>query len=233
MNDKPSVVLVHGAFADASGWSPVILGLEKRGYFVTAVQNPLHSLEDDVATTRRVIDAQQGPVIVVGHSYGGAVITNAAKGAANVKALVYVCAFAPDENEAFAPLLEKYPSILGGALVPDSAGFLSIDRAKFRECFCADVSEEVHRVLAATQKPLHGSIFGARFGPPAWKDVPTWYLVGKHDNTINPDLERLFAKRMNATTQEVESSHVPFLSKPEVVIEMIEAAATATVTQTA
>jgi pimeloyl-ACP methyl ester carboxylesterase len=233
MSDKPSVVLVHGAFADASGWSHVILDLEKRGYLVTAVQNPMTSLTDDVATTRRVIDAQKGPVILVGHSYGGAVITNAAKGAGNVKALVYISAFAPEENEAFMPLLEKYPSLLGGALVPDSAGFLFIDRAKFQEAFCADVSNEVCTVLAATQKPVHGSIFGAQFGPPAWKDIPSWFLVAKHDNTINPDLERMFAKRMNATTSEVDSSHVPFISQPKVVVDLIEAAATATVTQTA
>jgi pimeloyl-ACP methyl ester carboxylesterase len=233
MSDKPSVVLVHGAFADASGWSHVILDLEKRGFFVTAVQNPLTSLADDVATTRRVIDAQKGPVVLVGHSYGGAVITNAAKGARNVKALVYVAAFAPEENEAFMPLLEKYPSMIGAALVPDSAGFLSIDRAKFKEVFCADVNDDVRRVLAATQKPLHGSIFGAQFGPPAWKDIPSWFLVPKQDNVINPDLERMFAKRMNATTHEVESSHVPFISKPGVVVDLIDAAATATVTQAA
>jgi len=233
MSDKPSVVLVHGAFADASGWSDVILSLEKRGYFVTAVQNPLTSLADDVATTRRVIDTQKGPVILVAHSYGGAVITNAAKGAANVKALVYVAAFAPEENEAFAPLLEKYPTMLATALVPDSAGFLSIDRTKFKEAFCADVGDDVRRVLAATQKPLHGSIFGAQFGPPAWKDIPSWFLVAKHDNTINPDLERMFAKRMNATTIELESSHVAYISHPDVVVDLIEAAATATVTQTA
>lgn len=222
---KPTIVLVHGAFADGSGWSKVIPLLEKDGYNVIAVQNPLTSFADDVATTRRVIDAQQGPVVAVGHSYGGAVITTAAVGAPNVKALVYIAAFAPDAGEVIGALLEKYPSPLGAALVPDAAGFLYIDRAKFKDVFAADVSDRERSVMAATQKPIKGEIFGQKFETPAWKQIPSWYLVASQDHAINPDLERMFAKRMGATTREVNSSHVPFMSKPAVVVGIIEDAA--------
>jgi pimeloyl-ACP methyl ester carboxylesterase len=148
---KPSIVLVHGAFADGSGWQKVIPILEADGYFVTAVQNPLTSLPDDVATTKRVIDGQKGPVVVVGHSYGGAVITGAAAGNSNVKALVYVAAFAPESGEPLGAPGEKFaPSPLSSALVPDAAGFLYIDRAKFHDVFCKDLSEADARVMAAT-----------------------------------------------------------------------------------
>ena len=222
---KPSIVLVHGAFADGSSWSKIIPMLEKDGYYAIAVQNPLTSFDEDVATTRRVIDAQHGQVVVVGHSYGGGVITTAALGASNVKALVYVAAFAPDDGEVIQPLLEKYPSKLGGALVPDAAGFLYIDRAKFNEVFAADVLERDRIVMAAVQKPIKGDIFGHKFGAPAWKQIPTWYLVASQDQAINPALERMFAKRMGATTREVISSHVPFMSKPSVVVSIIEEAA--------
>jgi pimeloyl-ACP methyl ester carboxylesterase len=232
-NPKATIVLVHGAFADGSSWSKIIPVLEKDGYNVIAVQNPMAAFADDVATTRRVIDAQNGPVIVVGHSYGGAVMTNAATGAPNVKALVYVAAFGPDENESVGPLIEKYPSKLVTALVPDSAGFLYIDRAKFKEIFAADVSDTERSVMAATQKPIHGAIFGQVFGKPAWKDIPSWFLVANQDQVINPDMERMFAKRMGATTREVNTSHVPFMSKPAAVIEMIEEAAKVTLEATA
>jgi pimeloyl-ACP methyl ester carboxylesterase len=225
--DKPAIVLVHGAFADGSSWSKVIPMLEKDGYRVIAVQNPLASFAEDVATTRRVIEAQTGPVVAVGHSYGGAVITSAAAGAANVKALVYVAAFAPDADEVITGLIEKYPSKLGTAMVPDAAGFLFIDRAKFKEVFAADASDQEISVLAATQKPIKGDIFGQKFEAPAWKQIPSWFMVAKRDQVINPDLERFFAKRMGATTREVDTSHVPFISKPQVVVEMIEEAANA------
>ncbi|MGC4045536.1 MAG: alpha/beta hydrolase [Armatimonas sp.] len=222
---KPTIVLVHGAFADASGWRSVIPLLEKSGYFVVAVQNPLTSFQADIATTKRVIDAQKGPVIVVGHSYGGAVITGAAAGAANVKALVYINAFAPDANEPIGAFNEKYPSALGPAIVPDAAGFLYIDRAKFHSVFCADVPPAEARIMAATQKPVLGESFGQSVPNPAWKTIPSWYLVGKEDQAINPELERFFAKRMGATTREISSSHVPFVSQPKVVVQLIEEAA--------
>lgn len=230
---KPTIVLVHGAFADASCWSKVIPDLEDDGYNVIAVQNPLTTFTDDVATTRRVIDAQGGPVVAVGHSYGGAVITTAAAGASNVKALVYVAAFAPDAGEAVGPLLEKYPSKIGTALVPDAAGFLYIDRAKFKEAFAADVTDRERRVMAATQKPINGATFGQVFEAPAWKEIPSWYLVASQDQAINPELQRLFAKRMGATTHEVAASHVPFVSKPAAVVDVIEEAAEAVTKVTA
>jgi len=222
---KPSIVLVHGAFADGSSWQKVIPLLEKKGFTVTAVQNPLKSLADDIATTKRVIDAQKGDVVLVGHSYGGAVITGAATGNPKVKALVYVAAFAPDAGEPVGGLIEKYPAPpLVTALVPDSAGFLTIDRAKFREVFAHDVSESETAIMAATQKPLAASAFGEPSAAPAWKTIPSWYVVATQDRAINPDLERFMAKRMGATTTEIESSHVPFISKPEEVVNVIEAA---------
>lgn len=225
---KTTVVLVHGAFADGSSWGDVIPGLEKAGFDVIAVQNPLTTYADDVATTRRVIDAQSGDVVVVGHSYGGAVITKAALGAANVKALVYVAAFAPDANENLQALLQQYPSKIGGALVPDAAGFLYIDRAQFKEVFAADVSERVLSVMSATQKPINSQTFGQGYETPAWKDIPSWYLLATDDQAINPELQRMFAKRMGATTREVKSSHVPFASNPAAVVSIIEEAAGAT-----
>jgi pimeloyl-ACP methyl ester carboxylesterase len=167
----PSVVLVHGAFADGSDWARVIALLQARGVHVTAVQNPLTSLADDVATTKRVIDAQRGPVVVVGRSWGGAVITGAAAGNTNVKALVYLAAFAPEPGEPVAAFLEKYPIDLGTATVTDSAGFVYVDRAKFHRVFCADVPEAEARVMAATQKPLSGSAFGASMEQAARKIV--------------------------------------------------------------
>ncbi len=223
---KPSIVLVHGAFADGTGWQKVIPLLEKKGFTVTAVQNPLKSLVDDVATTKRVIEAQKGDVVLVGHSYGGAVITGAGAGNSKVKALVYVAAFAPDAGEAVGGLIEKYPATpLGTALAPDSAGFLYIDRAKFREVFAHDVSEPETAIMAATQKPVAASAFGEPSAAPAWKTIPSWYVVATQDRAINPELERFLAKRMGATTAELESSHVPFISKPEEVVKVIEAAA--------
>jgi len=226
-NANTTIVLVHGAFADGSSWSHVIPLLEKQGFNVIAVQNALKSFDDDVATTKRVIDAQKGNVILVGHSYGGAVITTAAVGATNVKALVYIAAFAPDSGEVIGPMLEKYPSKLGESIVPDSAGFLYIDRSKFKDAFAADVPDTERNVMAATQKPIAGAIFAQQFSTPAWKSLPSWYMVASEDHAINPDLERLFAKRINAKTVEVKSSHVPMISHPSEVAKLIEQAANA------
>ena len=222
---KPSIVLVHGAFADATSWQHVIPLLERDGFSVIAVQNSLTSLADDIASTKRVIDAQPGPVVVVGHSYGGAVIGGAASGNANVTALVYIAAFAPDAGEPVAAFGDKYPSALGPTLRPDAAGFLYIDRASFRSVFAADVSREETDVMAAVQKPINGSAFGASVVAPAWKTIPSWYLVSQEDRAINPDLERFYAKRMGAHTSEVRASHVAFISHPRVVAELIERAA--------
>jgi pimeloyl-ACP methyl ester carboxylesterase len=222
---KPTVVLVHGAFADATGWQHVIPLLEEDGYNVVAVQNTLTSLAEDVTTTKRVIDAQTGPVIVVAHSYGGAVITGAAVGNANVKALVYIAAFAPDANEPCGPFLEKYPTALGKALRPDAAGFLYIDRAQFRDVFAADVPITESRVMAATQKPVSGGALAAGLPSAAWRTIPSWYLVSKQDHAISPDLERFYAKRMGAHTSEIDASHVSFISHPKEVTALIEQAA--------
>lgn len=223
---KPVIVLVHGAFADASSWSKVIPILEKDGYFVTAVQIPLTSLPDDVAVAKRVIDAQKGAVVVVGHSYAGAVITDAAAGNPNVKSLVYVNAFAPDDVETIAGAGDKFPPPpLNAALVPDTAGFLYVDRDKVHDVFCKDLPASDARIIAATQKPLSKSVFGAKVVNVAWKTIPSWYIVGKEDRAINPDLERFYAKRMNAKTTEIKSSHVPFLSHPAEVVKVIEQAA--------
>ena len=225
---KPTIVLVHGAFADGSSWAKVIPILESSGYTVIAVQNPLTSLADDVATTKRVVDAQKGPVVLVGHSYGGAVITAAAAGSAQVKSLVYIAAFAPDAGEVLAAPGEKFaPPALSSALVPDAAGFLYIDRAKFHDAFCKDVPAADARVMAATQKPVNSSVFTATVPGGAWKTIPSWYIVASEDRAINPELERFYAKRIGATTTEIKSSHVPFLSQPKEVAKVIEAAAMA------
>lgn len=223
-----TVVLVHGAFADGSSWARVIPILESDGYAVIAVQNPLTSLADDVATTKRFIDAQKGPVVVVGHSYGGAVITAAAAGSANVKALVYMAAFAPEADEVLtAPSANFAPPALSSALVPDAAGFLYVDRAKFRNALCKDVPAADARVAAVTQKPVSGSLFTAAVPGAAWKTIPSWYIVASEDQAINPELERFYANRIGAKTTEIKSSHVPFLSHPKELVAVIEAAAEA------
>jgi pimeloyl-ACP methyl ester carboxylesterase len=224
-------VLVHGAFADGTGWQRVIPLLEQDGFHVVAVQNPLTSFDDDVATTRRVIEAEaaNGPVVVVAHSYGGAVITEAAAGIPEVEALVYISAFAPDANEPFGELLHRFgPVPLDEALVPDAAGFVYIDRAKFTDVFCADAPDTDARVMAAVQKPVAGAVFGDSAESAAWKDIPSWYLVTKQDEVVLPEVQRFMAERMGATTKEIDSSHVPFVSHPEIVVEMIEDAAAAT-----
>ena len=224
--NKPSVVLVHGAFTDGSSWKKVIPILEDEGFTVTAVQNPLRSLAEDVATTKRVIEAQKGDVVLVGHSYGGAVITDAAVGSDKVKALVYVAAFAPDAGETLGGLIEKFPpSALGAALAPDSASFLYIDRTKFHEVFAEDVSEDEASVMAATQKPIAAGAFGEPVKSAAWKTIPSWYAVSTLDHAVNPDLERFMAKRIGAQTTEVKASHVSFLSQPEEISRVIKAAA--------
>jgi len=229
---KPNIILVHGAFANSSGWGPIISILEKDGYNVTGVENPLSSLEVDVATTKRVIQAQKGPTVVVGHSYGGAVITGAAEGESNVKALVYVAAFMPDAGETLGELTGRFPATpLGSALVPDAAGFLYIDRSKFHNAFCADLPEADARIMAATQKPLHGSVFAAKLAAAAWKTTPSYYVLPTDDLTINPDLERFFAKRAGSKVTEIKASHVVFISHAKEVAKIIEEAAEAAVTK--
>src|SRR5262245_16306565 len=227
---KPTIVLVHGAFADAAGWQHLIPILERDGYNVIAVENPLTSFAADVETTKRLIDAQQGPVVVVGHSYGGAVITEAAADNVNVKALVYLSAFAPEAGEPIGALGDKYSTPpLVATLRPDAAGFLYIDRAQLRDVFAKDVSATEASVMAATQKPLNKSVFTASPSKAAWKTIPSWYLVAQEDRAINPDLERFYAKRMRAKTTEIKLSHVSFISHPAEVARLIEEAASAAV----
>lgn len=224
---KPTIVLVHGAFADAMGWQRLIPILLRNGYEVLAVEIPLASLAGDVETTKRFIDALKGPIVLVGHSYGGGVITGAAAGNPNVKALVYLAAFAPEGGEPLGAFGEKYPVDLNSALQPDSAGFLYVNRARFQRLFCADVPAADAKIAAVTQKPIHNSVFTASVPVAAWKTIPSWYLVSQDDHAINPDLERFYAKRMNAKTSEVKSSHVAFISHPDVVARLIEQAAAA------
>ena len=224
---KPTIVLVHGAFADAAGWSDVIDRLQKRGYNVVAVENPLTGLAEDVATTKRLVDAQPGDVVLVGHSYGGAVISGASAGDPKVKALVFVAAFAPDENEPLKAVGAKFPQpALNAALRPDAAGFLFVDTAAFHDAFAADLPRAQTRIAAASQKPLVAAAFDQSNPGAGWKTIPSWYIVAKNDRAINPDAERFFAKRANAKTTEVESSHVVFLSHPDVVVNVIVDAAT-------
>ena len=224
---KPTIVLVHGAFADAAGWGPVITILSHDGYQVVAVENPLQSLEGDVANTKRVIDDQAGPVVVVGHSYGGAVITGAAAGDPNVKALVYLAAIVPDAGEPVAAFLDKYPTDLAHAQKVDHGGFVSIDPSKFREVFAADLPAAEAAIAAVTQKPIAGAAFGASVPAAAWKTIPSWYVVSRQDHALSPDLERFYAKRIGAHTSELDASHVAFISHSREVAAVIEQAAEA------
>ena len=222
---KATIVLVHGAFADATGWERVIPLLQKDGYKVVAVQNALASLAGDVETTKRLIDAQSGPIVVVGHSYGGAVITGAAAANPNVKALVYIAAFAPEPGEPVAAFLDKYPSDLGTSGVKDAAGYLTIDVAKFHNVFAADLPSSVTDIMAVVQKPINNAIFGQSVPVAAWKTIPSWYVLTQQDHAINPELERFYAKRMKARTTEIAASHVVFLSHPQEVARVITEAA--------
>lgn len=226
---KPAVVLVHGAWADGTGWAPVVRALQRKGYAVTAVQNALQSAAGDIETTRRVVDAQEGPVVLVGHSYGGVSITGAAAGSAKVKALVYVAAFVPEAGEVLGELVGRLgPSSLQAALRPDAAGYLYIDRAQFREVFAGDLPRAEADAFAAAQKPVNGHIFVETIPAAAWSSIPSWYLVARHDNTIKPELQRFMAARAGARAREFGASHLVYVSHPEVVVRLIEDAAAAT-----
>jgi pimeloyl-ACP methyl ester carboxylesterase len=228
-NSKPSIVLVHGAFADGTSWQQVIQLLQQDGYTVTAVQNPLVSLANDIATTKRVIDAQQGTTVVVGHSYGGNVITGAAAGNPQVKALVYISAYAPDAGETINELNSKYTAPpLSMAIMPDTANFLYIDREKFHSVFAADLSETEAQVLATAQKPIASAAFDESVNDIAWKTIPAWALVSLEDRAIDPELEQFMANRIGAKTTEINASHVAYISHPKEVANLIiEAASTA------
>jgi pimeloyl-ACP methyl ester carboxylesterase len=225
---KPTIMLVHGAFANASGWNRVIALLQREGYQVIGVENPLQTLQGDVAVTKRMLDAADGPVVMVGHSYGGAIITAAAAGNAKVKALVYVAAIAPDTGERLNSYFARYPSEANRALKQDAAGFVVVDRARFAKLFAEDLPASEGAVLAATQKPIRAGNFAGSVPVVAWKTIPSWYVVAARDRALNPDLERFYAKRMGARTSELDASHFLFLSRPqEIARVIIEAASVA------
>ena len=212
-----SIVLVHGVWVDGSSWSKVIPPLQNAGHKVIAVQLPLQSLSDDVATVKRAIDLVGGPVILVGHSYGGFVITNAAYNNPNVKGLVYIAAFAPNEGQSLSNFVDttKLPKVV------DSGGFIYINPDNFRQLFAQDIDPTETKVMAATQKPANQAIFTEKSGPPAWKQIPSWYQVSENDHAIPPDAERMFAKQINATTILLTSSHVSPVSHPNEVAQLI------------
>jgi len=218
---QPSVVIVHGAFADGSDWAKVIPLLLAKGIKVTAVQNSLTSLADDVAATKRAIDNQPGKVVLVGHSWGGTVITEAGAGD-KVASLVYVAAFAPDAGQATSDLGKDLPPAPGiTRLSVDKAGFASLPPLVLKEDFAQDVPAPQAAVMAATQGPIAVKAFGDKTTVAAWRKHPSWYIVSKNDRMIQPDLERRFAKAIGARTIELPTSHVPQQSRPADVANVI------------
>jgi pimeloyl-ACP methyl ester carboxylesterase len=223
---QPNIVLVHGAWADGSSWSAVIERLQASGYKVSAPQFPLTSLGEDVARLREVLDLQVGPTIVAGHSYGGQVMTALGADAPNVVGLVYIAAFGLDEGESLGGLLSQGPVTPALAhLFTDQRGFSWLSDDDFVHHFAADVDPVKAKVMYAAQQPLAGSAFADVMGVPAWRSRPTWYLVAANDEAIPPEAERQFARRMGASLMEVPSSHVPMVSHPDAVAQLIETAA--------
>ncbi|HKM76375.1 MAG TPA: alpha/beta hydrolase [Candidatus Bathyarchaeia archaeon] len=229
MMDKPNVknvVLVHGGFVDGAGWEGVYRILKKNGYNVSIVQNPTTSLADDVAATKRILAAQDAPAILVGHSYGGAVITEAGNNP-KVAGLVYITAFAPDKGESVATLIKDPPP---GApvppIMPPQEGFLFLDKAKFPASFAADVEAEKAAFMADSQVPWGVGAISGTISEPAWKAKPSWYLVVTEDKMIPPAAQRVMAKRAGSAVVEVNGSHAIYVSQPQVVAALIEKAAT-------
>lgn len=222
-----NIVIVHGAFADGSGWENVFAILKSHGYHVTMVQNPLTSLEDDVAATQRAIDKQDGPVVLVGHSWGGTVITQAGNNP-KVASLVYVAAFAPDAGETTLDLVKREPPAPeNGILPPDEKGFIYYDKAKFHAGFAADVSQQKADFMYASQGPIAVKSFLTPVTAPAWKTKPSFAIVATEDKSINPSIERMMYKRAGAVVTEVKGSHVLFITNAAAVARVIEAAAKA------
>ncbi|MET8221087.1 alpha/beta fold hydrolase [Streptomyces hirsutus] len=231
---KPTIVLVHGAFADASSWNGVVERLERRGYTVIAPANPLRGLYNDSAYIASVLDSIKGPIVLVGHSYGGALISSAAAGNPRVKSLVYVSALMPDVGESGMSLAARFPSELDTATksVPYRADGISgtdlyLKPDRLRQVFAADLPESTTRVLAVTQRPAATTAFSEKAKVAAWKHIPSWFLVAKQDKTINPDQERFQAKRAGSHTVEINSSHVAMISHPEAVTDLVLQSATA------
>jgi pimeloyl-ACP methyl ester carboxylesterase len=226
MSDKPNIVLVHGAWADGSCWDAVIESLQADGFKVTAPQFPLSSVGDDVARLRQVLALQDGPTVVAGHSYGGHIITALGTDAPNVVCLVYIAAFALDQGESLGAVAEQGPTPPALAhLITDAQGFFWLPEDDFLNHFAPDVDSVKSHVMYAVQQPLAGNTFGEPMGVPAWKALPTWYMVAQSDEAIPPDGERQFAARMGATTVEVPSSHVAMVSHPEETVSLIKQAA--------
>lgn len=225
MTEKFSVVLIHGGFVDGSGWEGVYQILKKKGYNVAIVQNPTISLSDDVAATKRVIAAQAGQVVLVGHSYGGVVITEAGNDP-RVAGLVYIAAFAPDAGESIQTLIQNPPP---GApvppILPPQDGFLLLDRSKFAASFAADVNPDQAAFMADSQVPWGVQAFAGAVSQPAWKSKPSWYLVTTEDKMIPPDAQRAMSKRAESKVVETKGSHAVYVSQPEAVASIIEQAA--------
>lgn len=228
MAAKPNIVLVHGAWADGSCWSKVIERLQAEGYKVTAPQLPETSLAADVARVRHVLTRQDGPTVLGAHSYGGQVITSLGTDAPNVVGLVYIAGFGLDEGESIGALLQQGPPTPAVANVDvDSEGFAWLPEHDFLAHFAPDVDPVEAKVMYAAQQPLHVSTFDDVMGTPAWKSLPSWYLVAQNDEVIPPDAERQFARRMGADTIEVVSGHCAMVSHPDETYERIVAAANA------
>ena len=228
MSDTPNIVLVHGAWADGSSWSAVIERLQADGYNVTAPQFGLNAIADDVARLRHLLRLQSAPTLVAGHSYGGQIITSLGADAPNVIGLVYIAGFGLDEGESIGGLLAQGPPTPALAnLSIDDQGFAWLPQDDFVGHFAADVDPVQARVMHAVQQPLHSNALGDVMGTPAWKSLPSWFLVADGDQAIPPDAERLFAQRMGATTVEVATNHVAMVSHPDDVVELIQTAAAA------
>jgi len=222
-SEVKNIVLVHGSFADGSGWQPVATILKARGFQVAVVQHPETSLEDDVAATQRIIGLQDGPVILVGHSYGGTVITEAGNDR-KVVGLVYVAAFQPDAGERTGELTMTIPPATQ-AIMPTADGFLYLDPAQFHADFCADIDKTQAEFMALSQVMTAGAAFGTAISRPAWREKPSWAVVATEDRAINPELERFMTKRAGSTTVEVKSSHAVYISHADDVAKLIEQAA--------
>jgi pimeloyl-ACP methyl ester carboxylesterase len=228
MSTRPNIILVHGAWADGSSWSAVIEDLQAKGYKVTAPQFPLTSLADDVARLHQVLALQEGPTILAGHSYGGQIITALGTDAPNVAGLVYIAAFGLDKGESLGALLSQGPT--PPALVHqfvDKRGFVWLSEEDFVKYFAADVDSINAKVLYAVQQPLAATGFNEVMGIPAWKELPSWYLIATDDQALPPAAQRLFAKRMGATIVEIPSSHLAMVSHPRDVARLTETAAEA------
>jgi pimeloyl-ACP methyl ester carboxylesterase len=226
MSNTPNIVLVHGAWADGSSWSKVIPILKAAGYNVVATQQNLLSIADDAETARRAVETQDGPVLLVGHSYGGAIITEAAHLCPNLVGLVYIAAFAPDAGESLTILSSGSPAPPGAAAVrPDKYGLLWLDREMYADNFCQDVDKTEALTMAATQRPLSGAAFDEKITDAGWKNLPCWYQVSGEDRMIPPPAEQFMAARIKAKTISLPSSHTSMLSHPEEIADFIISAA--------